>query len=145
MEAYDRFFDLAGQFKLALRENWIHAIRAYDVSGQQSTERYGYERFKALWQTTPHPDGLIVNDDVAARGVITALLEARVRVPEDLRLVLHRNREIDLVCPFPATFVESSAQDMGRVLVEQIKKQYQGEPCEREPLPFKLVSEVETS
>lgn len=137
-QAYARFFDVMGELNLKVREHWIHAPKLHSPP---SAERFGYERFKALWATTPHPDGLIVNDDVMARGVITALLEAGARVPRDLRLVLHRNKEIDLLCPFPATFLESSAEIQAKALMEQVERQFRGEPCERILLPWRVIQE----
>ena len=72
-------------------------------------------------------------------SLIAGLLEDRVRVPEDLKLVLFRNHEIDVFCPFPASLVESSVLDTARALVKQIDRQFRGERCERIVLPHRLV------
>lgn len=140
-EPYERFFDLTGELKLVVRQQWIKAPPEGLAWRGRSVERYGYEQFRALWQTQPHPDGLIVEDDIMARGVITGLLETGVRVPQDLKLVLHRNREVDLLCPMPASFVELSIRATAEALVSQIEKQFRGEPCERVALPYRLVKQ----
>ena len=69
-----------------------------------------------------------------------AIREKQVRVPEDLKLALHKNETIDLFCPMPATFVVASEREVARALIEQVQKQFRGETCERISLPFKLVA-----
>ena len=69
-----------------------------------------------------------------------AIREKQVRVPEDLKLVLHKNETIDLFCPMPATFVVANERETARALIEQIQKQFRGESCERILLPFKLMA-----
>jgi DNA-binding LacI/PurR family transcriptional regulator len=137
----ERFWDLMGRLGLIIRPEWLWAPEPGVRISSPSVERYGYEQFCALWRDEPHPDGLIVNDDIMARGVIAGLLEAGVRVPLDLKLVLHRNREVDLLCPLPASFTELSIRATAEALVSQIEKQFRGEACQRVVLPYRLVKQ----
>ena len=52
-----------------------------------------------------------------------------VRVPQDLKLVLHKNAEIALLCPLPADIITLSLTDVARALIEQIETQFSGGEC----------------
>ena len=75
-----------------------------------------------------------------ARGAILALREQHVRVPEDLKLVLHKNEAIDLLCPVPATLLVSSERAVARALIARAQKQFRGELCEPINLPCRLMA-----
>ncbi|MFW6058726.1 MAG: GntR family transcriptional regulator [Phycisphaeraceae bacterium] len=72
-------------------------------------------------------DGLVVYPDTFAVGAIQALLERRIDVPDALRLVLHRNAGVDLLCPFSVTWVESSEREVAEAVLEQLQRQHRGE------------------
>ena len=76
---------------------------------------------------------------------IAAVLEERVRVPQELKLVLGRNKEVDLLCPVPASFVEVSQREIAQALVAQVRKLYRGERCEPVEVGCRLIpAEEET-
>jgi DNA-binding LacI/PurR family transcriptional regulator len=76
------------------------------------------------------PAGLAVTDDAMAQGVIKALLERQVRVPEQLRLMTLKNAHVDLFIPLSVSHVVFNETDIARALLEQVQKQFRGEPCE---------------
>jgi DNA-binding LacI/PurR family transcriptional regulator len=137
---YQHFQQLVVEHGLETRPQWICAPRSY----QYAKEKWGYERFRQLWSEAEHPEGLIVFSDVAVRGVVTAILERRVSVPQELKLVMHRNREVGLVCPLPADWVEFRAVETADALVAQLERQLAGEPANPIVLPAKLI-EAESS
>jgi len=57
------------------------------------------------------------------------LLEQGVKIPDQLRLALYKNSDVDIFCPLPATFVELSTPAVAAALVEQVRKQLRGEKC----------------
>lgn len=137
-KAVRTFLDVAGEFGLTVKQQWIR-ISNVDSRSQSWNERFGYREFRALWQQPWHPDGLFVYDDTTARGVITALLEEKVRVPEELKLVFQRNAEIDLLCPLPASYAVFSVREAARAAVRMIQKLYRGETVEPVRLSCRLV------
>lgn len=142
VEALTHFMEAAGRFGLTVKNQWIRtAAQDAPFLGQAWSERFGYNEFHALWSQSQRPEGLVVFDDCTARGVITAILETRVAVPEDLKLVFHRNAEVDLLCPLPASFVEYSVQAEARAAVAMLRKMYRGEAVEPVRLPYRLVTE----
>ena len=138
------FMEIAGELGLTVKNDWMRVFENHPdgICGQ---ERFGYEHFLNLWSQPEKPEGLLVYSDVVARGMVTAIREKQVRVPEDLKLVLHKNESIDLFCPMPVTFVVASEREMARTLIEQVQKQFRGESCERISLPFRLMAHQSAS
>ena len=109
---------------LVLKKEWSRLPkRGLD---SQEFERTGYKQFQALWKSSERPEGLIVFPDVMVRGVITAMLEIGVAVPDDLKLVLHRNEGISYINPFPASYIVSSPHNVAMMLIEQLRLRIKG-------------------
>jgi GntR family transcriptional regulator len=136
------FTDIAGELGLTMKNDWMRVVRDPSCAELEirAQERFGYDQFLQLWSQPEKPDGLLVFSDVIARGVIMAVQKEHVRVPEDLKLALHKNESIDLFCPMPATFIVASEREVARALITQVQKQFCGESCERILLPFKLAA-----
>ncbi len=130
---FETLVDRAGSLKLEIRNPWIRALHDEHVV---SHERFGYEQFEALWRQKYRPDALLVYPDSVARGVILAIAEQQVRVPEDLRLVLHKNAGIDYLCPFPVDFIVSDEERVARALINKLKGIFNGENVERTLVSF---------
>lgn len=132
---FESFRESAASLGMETRDEWIVVPEAFcGVS-----EQLGYDEFKKLWSRRERPEGLFVFPDVLARGVVVAILEAGIRVPDELKLVLHRNAEIEFLNPLPASYVEASAHDVAAALVEQIHRQLRGEKVEPIFLPHHVI------
>jgi DNA-binding LacI/PurR family transcriptional regulator len=137
-EAYSRFFEVAAELNLETRESWLPSRARTGKPWGQLHEEYGYRQFKALWASGARPQGLFVDDDVVARGVVMAILECQVRVPEELKLVLYRNRETSTFCPLQASFVEVSLTDVARKSVDLVRRQLGGRRVRKTQVPARL-------
>ena len=129
---YESFYQGSKAEGMIIRKNWIYAPPA---STPQIAE-YGYDSFRKLWSLPEKPEGLIVCYDSVMRGVITAILEARVRVPEQLKIVSHRNSHVNLLCPFPVTWGATSEDFIAEAMIRQIELQFKGEKTAPIPVPF---------
>ncbi len=125
---FSRFIDAASRVGLRVQNEWTCSPASY-INGGSAQEAYGYQAFHRLWDLPGRPDGLLVSPDTTARGVILAITERAVRVPDDLKVAFHKNEGIDLLCPFPATMVISSERETAQALISQVEKQFRGEPC----------------
>ncbi|WP_318530148.1 MULTISPECIES: LacI family DNA-binding transcriptional regulator [unclassified Rhizobium] len=79
-------------------------------------ERWGHEAVASLWsQDSEKPDGIFCGNDQIARGVIDALRERGVWVPEDVSVIGFDNWEImaDQARP-PLTSVDMNLKELGR-------------------------------
>lgn len=138
---FERFTDLAGDLGLVMKNEWMR-IRGTGAwrKGSVWQEQFGYEEFLALWSQPERPDGLVVFPDTTARGVILGLREKQVRVPEEMKLVMHKNESTPLFCPMPATFMMLSERACARALIEQVQRQFRGEDCEPVTIDMTLSS-----
>jgi LacI family transcriptional regulator len=51
------------------------------------SEESGYEEMKKLLQLTPRPDGVFCQNDSTAMGVMRAIVDAGLRIPDDIAVV----------------------------------------------------------
>ncbi len=100
---------------------------------------HGYTLFRRLWDSSDRPEGLMVFPDGLVPGVITAILEQRIRVPEQLHVLFHGNREIPIHCPFPANWAMASVSQMADALASQLEDQVRNVRVSQILLPFEIV------
>ena len=124
-EFFRQFQQSSSDHGLEVRESWIQSPP--EELSEKTAARFGYESFHALWNQPEKPEALVVYTDVAAQGVLVALGQRRVRVPEEMHLVLHRNAEAGLFCPVPASFIDVSVQKLAAALVDLLQRIYRGE------------------
>ena len=81
-------------------------IRQFPLCGgfTQNCGAAVYDFTRDLLTRSTRPDLLIVMPDSAVQGAIQAVLELGIRVPEDLRLLLHRNLGLEYFCSLPADY-----------------------------------------
>lgn len=126
------FHDAAAELGLAQADCWFPHPRDLaddaDLSlPEENTEHYGYEMMIHLMEMPHRPDGVYIEYDGSARGAITAVLKKRLTVPDDVKLVLYRNLEIDYLCPLPAAFVDVSVAKIADAMIELMHSQLRGD------------------
>lgn len=126
----------AARYGLRLTPAWMR-IPPVDVDNGEF-EAFGYRQFKEIWSQTEHPDGLLVFPDVVARGVVTAILETGVSVPEQLKLVMHRNVGVSFLNPLPTSWLVASVRQVALTLVEQLRRQIEGKGVRPISLPMAI-------
>jgi len=93
-----------------------HAAEGSIVLNGAWAESWGHEAVEMLWrQPGDKPDGIFCGNDQIARGVIDALRERGVRVPEDVSVVGFDNWEImaSQARP-PLTSIDMNLKELGR-------------------------------
>ena len=105
-------------------EEWI--IRPQETLPGTHHEQFGYQAFHRLWDQENRPEGLIVFPDGAVRGLLLALMSRQVRVPQDIKLVLHQNEGVPLLCPVPATFAVFQISEVASALLRQVETVFEG-------------------
>ena len=83
-------------------------------------ERYGYEMTRSLMNSGKRPDALLVNHDMLTRGVLLALMERGVRVPEDIALISHENKGAEILAPFPLTVLRFDPDILAQGVLKRI-------------------------
>lgn len=121
-----KFTDVARDLGLEIHDEWMR-LPAGPITDDRAAHRFGYEQFHALWKLPTRPDGLLVYPDSVVDGTILAMAE--LGVSRELKVVFHRNKRVDLVCPFPASWVQSDEADVAAALVDQLRKRLSGDPA----------------
>lgn len=84
-------------------------------------------------------DAIFTGDDEAAPGVLTALREARLRVPEDIAVVGFDDDYVASRLVPALTTVHSPIEQVGRAAVRELFRQMEGHPPRSQVLPVELV------
>jgi LacI family transcriptional regulator len=104
-------------YRRALAEHAMSAPPAYLIpmgaSGDERGEVAGYEAARTLLAMDPRPDGIFCYNDPAAMGVIQAILDAGLRIPEDIAVVGCGNVIYSHLLRVPLTTVDQNSQSIG--------------------------------
>ena len=110
---------------LTVKENWLPAVL------NEVTERKAYDTFVKFWQQGDCPDGLVISDDVIAKGVLRAVLHKNIRVPEQMRLITYANKGIELPFHKPVTRYECDMEKTASLATEAMIELLNGHECEQ--------------
>jgi LacI family transcriptional regulator len=106
------------------------------------SEAWGHEAIDRLWSGSDVPDGIFCGNDQIARGVVDALRERGVPVPEDVSVIGFDNWEIvSAATRPPLTTIDMNLKELGREAGRLILELAEGKPVEPgiRTLPCKLV------
>ncbi|HEV2487900.1 MAG TPA: LacI family DNA-binding transcriptional regulator [Terracidiphilus sp.] len=78
----------------------------------------GYEAAKRLLETNPRPDGIFCFNDPIALGAMRAILDAGLRIPEDIAVVGCGNVLYSDFLRVPLTSVDQDSSAIGRLAAE---------------------------
>jgi LacI family transcriptional regulator len=106
----------ADGFRLALRANRLPCPPEFVVMrehGDDAGEASGYDAMRRLMELKQRPDGIFCYNDPTAMGAMKALLEASVRVPEDVAIVGCGNVAYADFLRVPLTSVDQQCEGIG--------------------------------
>lgn len=104
-----------------------------------STEMSGYNVCKALIESGQKFDAIVCASDLIAIGVLSALQNSDIKVPNEVSLVGYDNIPLARFTTPPLTTVKQNTQLAGEYLVDALIKQIEGEPVENTSIPAELV------
>jgi len=74
------------------------------------------------------PDGLFVFPDQMATGIMLSIMKNNVKVPEELKLVLHRNWEVKVPVFAPCSMIGISIAENAAMMIDNLFAAFQGKP-----------------
>jgi LacI family transcriptional regulator, galactose operon repressor len=89
-------------------------IVSLGASGDQRGEKGGYEAASKLLAAQPRPDGIFCFNDPSALGAMRAILEAGLRIPEDMAVVGCGNFSYSDFLRVPLSSVDQGSEAIGR-------------------------------
>ena len=93
-------------------------IISLGTSGDDRGEKGGYEAAKRLLAVEPRPDGIFCFNDPSALGAMRAILEAGVRIPEDIAVVGCGNLSYSDFLRVPLSSVDQGSESIGKHTAE---------------------------
>jgi len=87
-------------------------------SGDDRGEPGGYEAAKKLLAVTPRPDGIFCFNDPIALGAMRAIIDAGLRIPEDVAVVGCGNLSYSDFLRVPLTSVDQNSSEIGKLSAE---------------------------
>jgi LacI family transcriptional regulator len=113
-------------------QGYRDAMRAHglengiDVVSTGYTEEGGYLGTKQLLGRTVRPTAIFAGADIVAMGVLTAVAEAGLRIPEDISVAGYDNTTFAALGPIGLTSVDQAGRQIGadaaRLLLERIAR-----------------------
>lgn len=109
----------------ALKENNIEFEKRYIVEIADLLKENAYERMKELLKLDNRPTAVVATDDVLAFGVMDAIKEAKLKIPEDIEIISFNNVPYDEFYSPSLTSVDIDAYSLGyesaRLIIENMK------------------------
>jgi LacI family transcriptional regulator len=94
---------------LIAQPGYVSSQRRVDVQSRES----GAELMKQMLALSPHPDGVFCYNDPMAIGAIHAILEAGLRIPEDVAVIGSGNLHYDTELRVPLSSIDQRTELIG--------------------------------
>jgi LacI family transcriptional regulator len=89
-------------------------IVSLGASGDHRGEKGGYEAAKRLLSARPRPDGIFCFNDPSALGAMRAILDAGLRIPEDIAVIGCGNISYSDFLRVPLSSVDQGSENIGK-------------------------------
>lgn len=104
-------------YQAALVARGLPVVADYVIPRNQvdtNSVHQGYEAMRLLLQRNPRPDGVFCYNDPLAIGAIDAVLEADLRVPEDIAIIGCGNLHYDSSLRVPLSSIDQHSSEIGQ-------------------------------
>ncbi|MFA6567894.1 MAG: GntR family transcriptional regulator [Victivallales bacterium] len=147
MRDIDEFLQFGISTGLQVGKDHIHQIIP-PINGVMNYESTGYtETVKLMrrWDTRKSwPDALIVSDDVLMKGVALALYERKIRVPEQLLVIIEANEGVNYPYLVPVVRIEVSPREISQALTKILWEMILGSKPPSSPVVIDYKMNAET-
>jgi LacI family transcriptional regulator len=104
-------------YRRALRSRGVEAPADYVVGGHFD-DAAGYAAMRRLLALKPHPDGVFCYNDPVAAGAIRAVLDAGLKVPQDVAIIGSGNVHYSDLLRVPLSTIDQSSFLIGQTAAE---------------------------
>lgn len=108
-------------YRRALAKHGLETLPQYVVRGQHRDET-GYRAMSELLRLKPRPDGVFCYNDPVAAGAVKAVLEAGLRVPDDVAIIGAGNVHYSDLLRVPLSTVDQSSLAIGETSAELLAR-----------------------
>jgi LacI family transcriptional regulator len=103
-------------YRRSLRQHGIEAPEEYiavEETGDESADISGYRAMVKLLQVKPRPDGVFCYNDPSAMGAMQAILDAGLKIPEDIALIGCGNVRYAHFLRVPLSSIDQKSSEIG--------------------------------
>ena len=114
-------FDRLRGFRNAMAEARISVPEGYVISRERVEETgdaVGFQAMKSLLDLKPRPDAVFCYNDLTAVGAVEAIIDARLRVPEDVAVIGCGNFRYAKYLKVPLSSIDQGTAELGRIAGE---------------------------
>jgi LacI family transcriptional regulator, galactose operon repressor len=104
-------------YRRAMTQSGMPVRADYIVSGNYF-EDTGYEAMRQLLKVSARPDGVFCYNDPVAGGAVKAILEAGLRVPEDIAIIGAGNVHYSELLRVPLSTIDQRSSSVGEAAAE---------------------------
>ncbi len=104
-------------YRRALAKHQLDAPADYIISGQHE-DSTGYEGMRKLLGVSPRPDGVFCYNDPVAAGAIKAILEAGLKVPDEIAVIGAGNVHYSDFLRVPLSTIDQSSTLIGETAAD---------------------------
>jgi DNA-binding LacI/PurR family transcriptional regulator len=133
-EMEQRHQGLQGALRLAGKDDTILELEIPDF-----TFETGYAAMKAFLARGAPVNAVVAGSDTVAMGVVVALLDAKLRVPEDVSVIGYNDLPIAQYFQRPLTTIRQDTYQAGSLLVEKLFQIFDGGKPRSTTVPTELV------
>lgn len=116
----------------ALRRHGLSMRRDYVIEAHYHEESSGYQSMRKLLEVSRRPDAIFAASDPIAIGALQAILEAKLRLPEDMGLIGVGNARYGQYLSVSLSTVDQNRVQIGRtaanLLLRRIQKSAPSQP-----------------
>ena len=133
-------FEKRMRYRAMLRENGIGGREEYILETEDYGNESGYARMKQLIRSGGElPTAVVAINDYTASGIIRALHEAGIRVPEDIAVTAFDDTYLSSAVTPPLTSAGCDYTEFGRILINTaIRASNEEEVPEKQVIPVHL-------
>jgi LacI family transcriptional regulator len=140
-DGYRKAVESAG---LRVRPDYVIRIPSADSRSAEN----GFEAAQRLLGCDPPPDGIFCFNDEAATGTLRAILDAGLRIPEDIAVIGVGNMTNTDLLKVPLTTIDQNSFEMGRnaalTALELIERKTVQTHSEAKLVPVRLIERAST-
>jgi LacI family transcriptional regulator len=129
--------DRDSAYRTVLSRNNIQVPKEYLIrmaASGESDHVLGEKYMQELLSLTPRPDAVFCYNDSTAWGAITAILEAGLRIPEDIAIVGCGNNLYNSLMKVPLTSIDQNTAGLGSAAADLLIQAIEDSPQKKESL-----------
>jgi len=138
---YTDFKAKAEKYGLICRPEWIESVvsRENYLRSYEMAMSFAFSATGRILSLAEKPDGLFVFSENLITGVMMGIMKSGINIPDDIKLVLHRNLEVEIPVFSPCVIIGLSITEVANALIDNIMTQFNGEKSRKTVIKYRTM------